>query len=36
MHATPHSRLRAPWLIVAFAALGVIARHTQPTESLTH
>jgi hypothetical protein len=25
MHATPHSRLRAPWLIVAFAALGVIA-----------
>jgi expansin len=25
MHATPHSRYRAPWLIVALAAMGVIA-----------
>ena len=25
MHATPQSRFRAPWLIVAFAGLGVIA-----------
>jgi expansin len=25
MHATPHSRFRAPWLIVALAAIGVIA-----------
>src|SRR5580698_9018717 len=25
MHATPHSRFRAPWLIVTLAALGVIA-----------
>jgi expansin len=25
MHATPHSRFRAPWLIVALAAMGVIA-----------
>jgi hypothetical protein len=25
MHATPHSRFRGPWLIVAVAALGVIA-----------
>jgi expansin len=25
MHATPHSRFRAPWLIVALAALGIIA-----------
>jgi hypothetical protein len=25
MHATPHSRFRAPWLIVTLSALGVIA-----------